>query len=236
MGVLINCIQAQTFKKFDTVFLSGEYNDFFQQYPAIRAINIDAERKEFISLTLDKQGKAASHYFDIGFEGDKYLLRKEYGEIPLPTALLEQLSSRVCKQNWYVSFRVVTDTIFGHLRYYCPGDSQDWDWHFEPVRNRISYPGGIKELEPLVQEALRNAVFHDSIYLLRAIVSPDKTINHFEVLEGSDKMVTDSIIAVLEKTGPWRPAMQGGRPVKAYLKLFIRVLPDQRIRLYVQNL
>lgn len=226
---------AQTFNRYDTV-LNIAYNNFFQQNPGVRAISIDAEKKAFTGLTIFKHSNnyPSSQYFDLSFEGDKYLLRKTYGNILLPTRLLEHLSAGVCQQYLRTTIRAVPDSMSIHLQYYCPDKSSEW--YFEKVPNEISFPGGIKKLEPLVQAALQQTVFKDSIFLLRAIVNPDKTINHFEVLEGADTSVTNRIIAALEKTVPWQPAIQGGRAVKAYVKLFVKVLPNSRIRLYVQNL
>lgn len=186
-----------------------------------------------VSLELYIKGESAK-YYNLDFGGDRHFFNKNYGAFNPPAEFLDYLSSRVCEDYWYTYFQIIPDTVVANVNYSCLDNTDGFA--FEKVETNIHFAGDKSKPEAMIQEALRNVSFKDSVYLLQTIVNREGEMHASHVLHGNDTAVTNLIFRTLERITGWKPALQGGRSVKAYNKVFIRVLPGKKIKVLFQHL
>lgn len=139
-------LQAQERIVFDTVFLSKEYNSFFEKNPAVKEIVLSSGRKELRGVSVKLHTDAGKEkYYNLSFAGDRYLFEKNYSAVAPPTVYIDMLSVRVCSYYWSTSLRIVSDTISANLRYFCKLNPDEI--YFEKVETGVRYPHGLKHLD-----------------------------------------------------------------------------------------
>ena len=69
-----------------------------------------------------------------------------------------------------------------------------------------------------------------TVYIFRLLVSRDSSISSVKMVEGdSASLAAGALMDELKRSGPWIPAQQGGRSVKAYMKVYVRLEPKSKL-------
>lgn len=96
---------------------------------------------------------------------------------------------------------------------------------FERVEVEASYPGGVNEWIRFLQKNLNaetpvnnNAPAGKFTVLVQFIVDKDGSISEIKPLTSLGYGMEQEVVRILKQSGKWTPAIQNGRPVKAYRK------------------
>lgn len=96
---------------------------------------------------------------------------------------------------------------------------------FDRVEAEASYPGGVNEWIRFLQKNLNaetpvnnNAPAGKFTVLVQFIVDKDGSISEIKPLTSLGYGMEQEVVRILKQSGKWTPAIQNGRPVKAYRK------------------
>ena len=96
---------------------------------------------------------------------------------------------------------------------------------FDRVEVEASYPGGVNEWISFLQKNLNaetpvnnNAPAGKFTVLVQFIVDKDGSISEIKPLTSLGYGMEQEVVRILKQSGKWTPAIQNGRPVKAYRK------------------
>ena len=69
-----------------------------------------------------------------------------------------------------------------------------------------------------------------TVYIFRMLVARDSSISTVKMVEGDSASLAGRLLMdELKRSGPWIPVQQGGRPVKAYMKVYVRLEPKSKL-------
>ena len=96
---------------------------------------------------------------------------------------------------------------------------------FERVEVEASYTGGIDSWKQYLMNNVNASVATDNgapigkyMAIIQFIVAADGSLSEFKPLTKMGYGMEQEVIRILKLSGPWNPAMQNGKPVKAYRK------------------
>jgi hypothetical protein len=105
------------------------------------------------------------------------------------------------------------------------------------VLTGASFSGGMaklaKELEPYIPATgnLLAVGDRDSALLFRIVImAKDSLVHEAFPVHPYRSVLEKSLVPALKKVRPWLPLIQGGLRVNAYVKVFVRLLPNRRLQ------
>jgi len=118
-----------------------------------------------------------------------------------------------------------TYNLLQQKHYRSPGKADDITCR--SIYTGARYRGDIRQLAAAIKEKYNSRVHRilgDSILTLQGIVATNGTLSSIKIQNGTPSPFADFIIQTLEKDATlWSPALQGGTPVKSYVKIAIRL-------------
>lgn len=108
-----------------------------------------------------------------------------------------------------------------------PVEEQSEDFVYLMVERMPYYPGGVEELQNVVNRNLINRKLKiKGIFYLELVVNGDGTISDVWVIEGSDENTNSEIAHEIGSCDGWVPGKQKDQNVRVRIKLKIRISPD----------
>ena len=194
------------------------------------------------SPTGKNNQKYKEEYYDLNFEGDKYLLTKKYENLDFLSLLKEQADSlvslRKCNAQYSLNATLYRDSIVYKISQCCSSSQQNVSY-IEPYLPSARYNGNIKKLAELLEQnyiPIQHGIVGDSVYIFKGFVNdhPLNSLDNITLTEGIKCPFSEFISASLSKTGKsWLSMVQGGREVKSYVRIFVRLNSDKSITLDV---
>ncbi len=99
----------------------------------------------------------------------------------------------------------------------------DDDKIFEKVEEEASYPGGVDAWLQFMMKTANGQVATENgapigryMVIVQFVVSSDGKLSDFKPLTKLGYGMEQEVVRVLKQSGQWTPAIQNGRPVKAY--------------------
>lgn len=241
---------AQKMQIVDTCFVNTSSKDFFTRNPVIEKVqfNIYADSVNYISVypkTIWQDTTYKNSYFNnyesynLSFIGDRYFFEKQYGKFTLPVKELAAASLNRCSLPSYINCTADAGSIKCRLEFNCPVKKEEEDEDemvFTKVEVLSGYKNGIKELQKKIENSYRNnSQFKQKQPVETAILfdiivdNKDSCLKRIELKRGSYSPFAQFIMDELKTSCSWTPSEQGGRPVKSYSKIFIRLNKDNSI-------
>jgi len=242
---------AQKTQIVDTSFVNNSSKDFFTRNPIIEKVQfaIYSESTKYVSVysrtvwedTTFRKASSFKNYesYNLSFIGDSYFFEKQYGKFTLPDKELAAASLNRCGQVYFIKCTADTDSIKCRLEFNCPVTKEETDEDemiFIKVEVLWGYKNGIKELQKKIENSYRNnSLFKqnrpvETALLFDIIVdNKDSCLKRIELKRGSYSPFAQFIMDELKTACSWTPSEQGGRPVKSYTKIFIRLHKDNSI-------
>jgi len=230
-------------KVFDTTFMYTPLNELSRMKPAMDSLSFSVASNGTHSLMIYSKkywqspgytsATPKAECYDLNFEGDKYLLEKRWGAVPLPEMEIAFIVKHTCRDYFDLEGHWRNDSVFIQQRFRCRENSEDEI--FEKVPWTIAFKPGKEKLKERLEKAaaqykqMRDNITSDAVYIFRVLVASDSSIKSIEILEGEYSSFAGVLMDELKKSGPWTPANQGGRSVKAYLRIFVRLDPKNRL-------
>ncbi len=241
MAVFIGCANAVSAQielkqaSFKLGFADSSYSRFFNDYPLYKLITIYYDDGKPGIITLNTSNNAET--FDLRFEGDRYWLSKKYPRLlipPQPTVdasyIANSGNAQRTSMNGQICAELTRDSVIYRLYYYDRSNS-----YVEPstFNLRPGYLGNQQELQKFVSQIYRSrqpATVGDSVFLFEGIVERSGALSNVTLLAGEKSAFTEELIKTLPKNATqWRPALQGGTPVRSEAKIYIKINPDQSL-------
>jgi hypothetical protein len=233
--LLVACFNngiAQKTKKNKKVLVYSPLRTFFQQNPSLKEIEIyrwepggcNRFTVKSTDSTLNRQ------YFDLCFEGDKYLFEKKFGKWNFPDSLITPLIDNKADY-WHATVNIRYDSVFIATthEYYSKEE-----FFFGRIRDSIWYIKGIaaleKELQAGIQHISAEEKLTDSVFYFTAILKKDSTITVEKQITSENETYAKAITKVLNRSYPWKPYMHGGMRLKYYMRIYIRINEDRTVR------
>ncbi|MEQ1798537.1 MAG: hypothetical protein ABL872_11340 [Lacibacter sp.] len=239
---------AQNTQIVDTSFVNTSSKDFFTRNPVIEKVqfNIYADSVNYISVypkTIWQDTTYKNSYFnnyesyDLSFIGDSYFFEKKYGRFPSPNKELAAASLNRCSKPSFIKCAADADSIKCRLEFNCPVKKEEIDeMVFTKVEILSGYKNGIKELQKKIETSYRNGSLFkknrpvETALLFDIIIdNKDSCLKRIELKRGNYSPFAQFIMDELKTSCSWTPSEQGGRPVKSYTKIFIRLNKDNSI-------
>ena len=242
---------AQIEVKFDTAFTNTSSLKYFQTNPSIKKIVFYTNEAQYRSLSIYPktiwQAKENENYtnwknyesYNLDFEGDVYVLEKKFGAFQFPEKEIAILIKKICNTQCDIRGIVTPDSINLQLSYTCVTIPVDVDPEvkiFEKVEIIRDYIGGTKKLKSNLEQALNAKKIsltnniQDSVLIFSAVLSgKDSSMERVELIEGNYSPFSQAMMDILTIPKSWTPSLQGGRAVRSYLKIFIRLQKDNTI-------
>ena len=236
---LCHTISAQ--KVFDTAFVYTPLNDFARKSSGMDSLSFSVagngtyRLRIFSGKYIQSPGNTSvapqPENYDLNFEGDQYLLKKRWGDLPLPAAEIALLSKRTPRYfdlegHWHGDSVRIWDIC------QCPNDAEEI---FISIDRGIRFGSGKAKLKDILENATAEhnlaakSIPGDSAYIFKVLIARDSSIISAEMIEGAYSSFAQLMMDELKRSGPWVPAQQDGRNVKAYARVFVRLKPKNRL-------
>ena len=227
---------------FDTTFVYQPLNDFSRKTagPDSLSFMLTGNGTKHLTIFSKKYWQSPGYTsispkaeeYDLNFEGDKYLLTKRWGALPLPE---EEIASLVKRRSCYFTLEGHwhSDSVSIRRIYQCPEQSEEMT--FVAVPGNIQYKPGKEKLTELFENAatrynpMQNNNAGDSAYIFQVLVAKDSSVRMIRLIEGAYSSFAQVLMDELKKSGPWIPAQHGGRNISAYTRIFVRLLPHNKL-------
>ncbi|MFT3845742.1 MAG: hypothetical protein QM725_11860 [Lacibacter sp.] len=227
--------------------------DFFKRNPVVDSLHFSGSGVIYVYLKTtwqDTAYKASStnnyNWYDLNFIGDKYFFETKYGVFKLPTTEINKLVQNKCSDQYYIRGSLNADSVKCKIEFYCPVPKNKTEDEDEIIFTKIEiisgYKNGIKALQNDLQTAFNNYHFskkinpNKSAMLFEVLIdNKDSCLKRIELKEGEYSEFTQFIIDELRNNCSWTPSIQGGRPVKSYSKIFVRLNKDKTITVAMPN-
>jgi hypothetical protein len=235
---------GQKMKNFNTRFPDTTNKNFFLRNASIDQVRFsyNAPNSKIIAIYFKKEKNADANsygdeFYNFNFIGDQYIFEKKYGRFLLPEKKIQGVLQKKCGPIFYLTLNAKPDTVSINLRSYC-APKKDEDRVFVKVEVWAAYKYGAKKLEERVQTALNKNNFTgtvdpaDSVAIFRVMVSAkDSCLQNIELRYGTMSSFTNIVSDALKNACGWTPALQEGRKVNAYIKIYARLNKDRSITL-----
>ena len=225
---------------FDTVFVYPPFNELSRRRPALDSLSFTETKygsNILIIYSKRSSGPASmnskSEYYNLDFEGDRYLLQKKWGTVLLPEKEIALLIKRTCDAYYKLDGHWRKDSLFIRHSYWCDSNDSDSERVFIAIPHRIEFKQGKEKLREQLEEVVtpyKRMLDITTVYIFRLLVSRDSSISSVKMVEGdSASLAAGVLMDELKRSGPWIPAQQGGRSVKAYMKVYVRLEPKSKL-------
>jgi hypothetical protein len=170
-----------------------------------------------------------NEYYELDFEGDKYLFEKKFGKWSFPDSLISSLIDKKAGTH-HVTCNVRQDSIFAKisLTYYDPDELV-----FERIQDSVFYIKGMqslgKELQASIQDISSANKLTDSVFIFRAILRRDSTLKVDKQVVSDNEAVAKAFTATLNKSYPWKPYIHGGIKLNFYATIYIKINNDATV-------
>ncbi len=243
---------AQKTQIVDTSFVNTSSKGFFIRNPVIEKVrfytyasrtkSIDVYPKTIWQDTAYKNWSINNYEsYNLHFTGDSYFFEKKYGTFNFPDKEIVAASLNKCSKPYYIKCSADADSIKCKLEFTCPlkkekKEGDEDEIIFTKIETLSGYKNGIKELQKKIESSYRKSNWLkqkptvDSAFLFAIIIdNKDSCLKRIELTEGNYSPFAQFIIEELKTACSWIPSQQGGRPVKSYSKIFIRLNKDNSI-------
>jgi len=213
---------------------------FFVESPRINSLLIEYRNGKRISLAIyyqspEKQVYNFDEFYDLTFAGDQYLLAKKYGPSPFlnyqQTGLINKtITVRPVEHQYSIQEFVNIDSLKYKITV-MPASKENAD----PVRTTARYRGGNEKLtSDIIQFSnliqINTTDLADTVLLYRGMVDRDGSLSGVERTLGTSSSLSQDIQRGIERTsGYWQPELQGGRPVKSLVDIFVHINRNREI-------
>ena len=241
-------LTAQYKNIFDTSFINNTSDDFFCINPDIDSIKVDRGYRRSKSLSVfvksvdeggatKKSRTSEGEYFDMDFLGDEYLFEKKYGKLNLPTNVMQYALTKSLNQSCRLQTVLRRDSIRCFVEcYFQIKTGDDEDKIFTKVERGPKYVKGVQQLQNQIKAALKlkypdgEKLPIDSVLIYKIMVDrKDSCLLSIELEEGKSSRFAQIVSDEIKSACSWTPANGGGRPVMAYLKMFVRLNKNNSI-------
>lgn len=213
---------------------------------------VEFEQEKPVSVTMYKNtgmyGNAdsvADEFYDLEFEGDKYLIKKKYEHINIPSLPVLDMSYWAAIgniQHFKVRYEVPKAVVFKDSAAYLfnvwsyPDDPDFFLFRMGPKVAR--YKGDIGLLAGRLERAFRekgHLPVTDSIFIFRGIVQRDGSLTDLELIVGENGSFSELIqLGLTESGAAWEPVFMN-RTIATYVRIYARLHADKRITLDISG-
>ncbi|RXK59404.1 hypothetical protein ESA94_14825 [Lacibacter luteus] len=239
----------------DTFFANTSSKQFFKQNTLVEKISFSnyADGSKHIDVYRKGIWQADSYNYsipnsyesyDLNFIGDNYFFQKKYGTIRFPDREIDSLSKNKCSEFPYVRGIIYPDSIRCKIEFQCPVEikNDSDEIVFTKVEVPWGYEGGVKALQQKIQSAYQNKYVKsqhssaDSAFLFSILVdSKSSCLLRIELTQGNYSSFAQFFIDELRTACQWKPNLQGGRAVRSFTKVFVRLNKNQTITVAMPN-
>jgi|GEM_PF-3798056 len=215
----------------------------FVESPRINSLLIEYRNGKQVSLAIyyqspEKQVYNFDEFYDLTFAGDQYLLAKKYGSsgflnYPQVGLINETITVRPVQHQYSIKEFVNIDSLKYEITVK-PTSKGNADLYY-PVRTTARYRGGNEKLtSDIIQYSnliqINTTDLADTVLLYRGMVDRDGSLSDVERTLGTLSGLSHDIQRGIERTsGYWQPELQGGRPVKSLVDIFVRINRNREI-------
>ena len=244
--LLISFIGKAQLITVDTCFVNNTSKQFFKKNQLADKVfffisangskSIDVYKKGTWQDTSYKFSKSTDYEtYDLDFIGDNYFFHKKFGELLLPEKEIGFISKNKCASLTYARGYIYPDSIRCKVEFQCPVEiKNDTDVIvFTKIEVPWGYKNGMKALQNKIHLSYqkkytnKNQILTDSAYMFSIIVDKKEgCLLRIELTHGNYSPFVQFLIDELRKACEWTPGMAGGRPVKSFIKIFIRLNKD----------
>lgn len=236
----------------DTSFVNTTSKDFFTRNAVIQKVRFyvyadGTQHMDIYLKTIWQDTTYNNSYFNnyesynLSFTGDNFFFEKQYGRFSFPDKELATASLNKCSKPSLIKCTADADSIKCKLEFNCPvkkevkaGDEEEII--FTKVELLSGYKNGIKELQNKIEISYRNSnlfklkrSFETALLFEIIIDNKDSCLKRIELKKGDYSEFAQFVMDELKTTCSWTPSLQGGRSVKSYTKIFIRLNKDNSI-------
>lgn len=244
--LLISFIGKAQIVTVDTFLVNPSSKLFFEQNPLVQKIGFTFNNGGSKYFQIYKKGiwqdttynfSQPNDYetYDLDFIGDNYFFHKNFGLLPLPEKEITIIANTKCKNYSYARGYIYPDSIRFKIEYYCPVEIKN-DTNeivFTKIEVPWGYKNGIKALQNKIQLSYQNnysnkkQVVTDSTFMFLIIIDrKEGCLLRIELTHGSYSSLAQFLIDELRTSCEWIPNMQGGRGIRSFTKIFIRLNKD----------
>lgn len=216
---------------------------FFVENPNIESLMIEYKQGRSISLGMfyqsnESQNNNSDEFYDLTFTGDQYILAKRYKSYdflhyPKVGLINEKISIRPVEHQYRVKEIINKDSIMYEVTInHVFGDDVGV---LGPDQVTATYIDGSEKLTSNIISCCtigqdRKSSIADAVFLYRGTVDRDGSLSDVALILGKSSDLSASMKKCVEDTsGSWRPALQGGRPVKSLVDIFIQFKRNEEV-------
>lgn len=210
---------------------------FFEENHFIKSLTVEYQNTRPVSISVfhrssENQFGIADEFYDLGFAGDRYLLKKKYRTVdlldyPKVGIINGSIVIRPTEYQYKITEFIDIDSIRYQFIIQQKTENEISIW--ETSRPEATFRGGNEKLAALFKnccDSLRidKLLSKDSVFLFRGQIDRDGSIDSVQLTFGKKSDLSKSIKKCIEETsGKWYPQIQGGRPVKSFVDIFIDI-------------
>jgi hypothetical protein len=241
LSLFLTCLNnsiAQKEKVENKLLFYSPLRAFFQQHPSLKEIEINNWKPGVYTLGfVTKDSILKREYFDLGFEGDKYLFEKKLGKWNFPDSLILPLIDKKAI-HYNASVKARYDSIFLKLVHYYPRGKDEW-YFFDVIKDSIRYLKGMnmleKELQTSIQHISPEERLTDSVFIFNALLKKDSTLTLADQITSENETYAKALTAILNRSYPWKPYNHGGRNVHVYTRIYIKINNNKTVRVAIRE-
>jgi|GEM_PF-1127537 len=223
--------EAQDPRKVTKAVPNTSYREIFIQHPELSSMSVElnGDTAAFITMILNRETGIADNeqdkeYYDLGFEGDRYMFQKKFGPPPhnFPEKDIRQFNDLLSKTERNRLHAVLhKDSILYKLSY--------------PVGMFINaaFKGGNDKLKEALMENYQKGKYKtngDSILIIQGIVDRDGTLKDIALTMGTQSPFSNFVLEWLSGTEQsWLPMIKDGRVYRSLVDVYVRMHSDGSI-------
>lgn len=243
---------------FKVALSDSSYRHFFDSHRDINWMLLDFELNTPIALSFYNHSNPHSYFhpdrsnepdkqYDLDFEGDVYWLSEKYCPFVVPELpAVEMLylpgitDAKNIKTYFDAKAAVYRDSIVYYFSQSNYPDREDMVINSIRTKKKWFVPffkEGNEVLAKRVEENYRsngNSAEVDVVVISSALVERDGSLQNVHLLVGDQSSFSEAVQKALEENSQsWKPATQGGRPVRSAVLVYARLGSDKRVTVSV---
>ncbi|OOG20039.1 hypothetical protein BWD42_09205 [Sphingobacterium sp. CZ-UAM] len=198
-----------------------------------------------IKTTQFNGWKEDHNYFDLNFEGDRFILHQDYPWLNLPN--IQEVQAKYLNANLNANIKYLNKaSLYRDSSVYYFSDNIDFYGKIPPWGFPAKYLGDINNLQQQIATQVSslgaNALI-DSVCVFELIISRSGELKSINLIGGTESDLSNIVKAIFllkenryfdnSKKVKWSPAIiySSGRPIETKLKVFVKVNKDKSVQI-----
>lgn len=223
------------------------YADFFRRNPNILSINIDHTNMSTLKINkkvTDPSYDKSTDIFVLTFEGDKYLFKKKYGEIKIPSvfnvkiSFINGVNNADLQKSFFNTYTTIKpDSIIHRYSYYTYQGDLDKIKRIPGDEHRPLLRSDFSKLKLAVDDSYKTfekKLTKQTVLMYSGMVDKKGKLSSLKLIDGKESQLSKRLMQTIENEDTlWWPVMHSGKLLDWPVKISVTFKPNKELNLSI---